>query len=253
LRLKVKTKMLLVILCFAGQGLYADNDEGFTEGLWRDLISPVTTPAYVPLAVGSTATLLLYSFKYEVGDPMQRSWSTNKPLGPSAKFGDVMGQWVPNLAYAAGMAIEGWGFSDKIAKQRTILMLKASIYSGVVDQALAHVFNEPRPNRSNDLSFPSGHSTEAFAFASVVGAEHEWYWGVGAYSLATFVALSRINDNMHRLHDVVGGATLGLSYGLALYYRAHGEEVASKKSSTVYQILPLDGLSGGILTATREF
>lgn len=61
-----------------------------------------------------------------------------------------------------------------------------------------------------------GHSTTAFAFASTVASLHSWYWGVGAYSLAAAVAFSRINDNRHYIHNVVAGATIGISYGLSI-------------------------------------
>ena len=197
--------------------------------------------------------MILYGLKSEVDDPLQKRWSVSKPLGSWSQYGNDLGQWVPNLAYAAAMAVNGWGFDNKKSKARTILMLKASIYSGAMALALKDVFREPRPNGSNDLaSFPSGHATEAFAFAAVVGAEHEWYWGALAYSMATFVGASRINDNMHWLHDVVGGATLGMSYGLGLYYRAHPDE-SGKPSTTVYQVLPTPGLDGAIVTALHEF
>lgn len=222
------------------------------EVIWRDFSSPVTTPA-ISLVAGSGATLLLYGFKYEIGDPLQDSWSTRKPLGSTSQFGDIMGQLVPNAIYTLGMAIDGWGYHNEKSKARSILMLKASAYSGVMSLGLKYVFREPRPNGSSDMaSFPSGHATSAFAFAAVVGAEHEWYWGVAAYSLATFVAASRINDNMHRLHDVVGGATIGLSYGLGLYYRAHPDE-KEKPSQTVFQILPTDDMNGALLTMFHQF
>lgn len=250
----MKTLAIVILVIATGSSAWGLQDESTGETVWRDFTSPVTTQAWVPLAAGSGATLLLYGFKYEVGDPLQDSWSTRKPLGSTSKYGDALGQWIPNLAYAAGMAIDGWGFDHKKSKGRTILMLKASVYSGVMSQALKYVFREPRPNGSSDMaSFPSGHATTAFAFASVVGAEHEWYWGALAYSMATFVAASRINDNMHRLHDVVGGATLGLSYGLGLYYRAHAGEAPEKPTTSAYMVLPTDRFDGALATYVLEY
>ena len=38
-------------------------------------------------------------------------------------------------------------------------------------------------------------------------------------ALAGTVALSRMNDNKHYLHDVVAGATIGTAYGLGIYFR----------------------------------
>src|SRR4051812_46456443 len=97
--------------------------ESLGEEIWRDLASPVTTPARTALIAGSTATLLAYGFKYEWGDPLQDDWSVRRPLGDSSKYGDALGQLVPNLAYSIGMAIDGWGFDHSVSKKRTVLML----------------------------------------------------------------------------------------------------------------------------------
>ena len=244
---KFRIAIILAYLCY-----WPAHSETLTQQVVGDLGAPFTD-AYSPLIMGSGATLYLYAFKYEIGDPLQRSWQERKPLGKFSKYGDAAGQWIPNILYAVGMGIHTWSTNDKKSRARAILMTKATVYSGVVSAGLKYVFREPRPNGSSDMaSFPSGHATTAFAFASVVGAEHEWYYGLAAYSLATFVAASRINDNQHRLHDVVGGATIGLSYGLGLYYRQLPED-AQDGPRTVYQVLPSDRLDGFILTALHEF
>ena len=95
-------------------------------------------------------------------------------------------------------------------------MAQATFYAGLTTMILKRTFNQRRPNSENKHSFPSGHTTTAFAFASVVAVEHEWYYGVGAYSLASIVALSRIHDNAHYIHDVVMGATIGSAFGIAM-------------------------------------
>jgi len=98
-------------------------------------------------------------------------------------------------------------------------MLKASLYSTSISTALKVTVREPRPNSSDRTSFPSGHSTAAFAFSSFVAAEHGfWPMGLAALGLSTLTGLSRINDNRHFLHDVIAGATIGTAYGLGISY-----------------------------------
>jgi membrane-associated phospholipid phosphatase len=93
-------------------------------------------------------------------------------------------------------------------------MFKATAYAASVTTILKYTIREPRPNdHSIRNSFPSGHSTTAFAFGGYVTAEHGWGWGSAAILLSTFTAYSRINDNAHRLHDVTAGATIGWVYG----------------------------------------
>jgi len=63
-------------------------------------------------------------------------------------------------------------------------------------------------------SFPSGHSIEAFAVATVIarryGKQHRWV-PYAAYGLASVVGFSRLTLNVHFLSDVVMGGALGYS------------------------------------------
>jgi membrane-associated phospholipid phosphatase len=247
--------ILCLSLLFSGLA-YAESpadNETFGQMMWRDFSSPVTTRAWIPLVAGSGLTGLAYATRGDIQEPLQRNWSVNKPLGDASKVGDIMGQVVPNAIYFLAMYGDYyWGTQNKKSRQRALLMFKATAYSGGWAIAIKSLYHEPRPNNSTSDSFPSGHATTAFAFAAVVGAEHKWYWGVPAYALATFVGASRINDNMHQLHDVIAGATIGMSYGLGLYYRLHAGE-DGRLPTSVYQVLPTDRMDGALLTYTREF
>ena len=70
-----------------------------------------------------------------------------------------------------------------------------------------------RPDSSNHISFPSGHTAQAFLAASIVHTEFrdksQWY-GVGAYALATSVAAFRMINNKHWESDVFAGAGVGI-------------------------------------------
>jgi len=69
------------------------------------------------------------------------------------------------------------------------------------------------PFRGNN-SFPSGHTTLAFAFASAIDAETDRRWVPWVvYPAATLTAWSRVQDGKHWMSDVVGGAALGLWAG----------------------------------------
>ncbi len=193
---------------------------GFWEDTWREIASPVTTPAKYYLLGGSALTgiLVIDSVEDSLGHDIQNETVEDKPLGSFSPVGDIGGQMVPNALYIGGMYAMYYFTDEEIYKSRTLHMFKSTLYSAVSATIIKAIAREPRPDTDNRDSFPSGHTTTAFAFAAVVGTEHEWYWGVPAYGLAGLVAWSRINDNKHRLHDVVGGAVLGLTYGLSLHY-----------------------------------
>ena len=80
-------------------------------------------------------------------------------------------------------------------------------------------------------SFPSGHSTAAFAAAAAVSAETSRWWpqatyfGIGPilYGGAAAVGLSRMYDNRHWASDVITGAMIGTFAGTKVvrYHRTH--------------------------------
>jgi membrane-associated phospholipid phosphatase len=68
---------------------------------------------------------------------------------------------------------------------------------------------------SGNTSFPSGHTTVAFAAAAALTRECHARWVKWvAYPAAALVAWSRLRDNRHWASDVVAGAALG--YGAAV-------------------------------------
>jgi membrane-associated phospholipid phosphatase len=92
-----------------------------------------------------------------------------------------------------------------IAKSEAIMLSSTFIV-----KALSH---EERPDGSDNLSFPSGHTAQAFLAASIVHTEFrdksQWY-GVGAYAIATSVAGLRMIVDKHWQSDVVAGAGFGI-------------------------------------------
>ena len=65
----------------------------------------------------------------------------------------------------------------------------------------------------NHLSFPSGHTSNSFLWATVVSRHYGWKAGIPAFAAASYVGASRIASRKHFLTDVVAGATLGYIVG----------------------------------------
>lgn len=185
------------------------------------------------LAGGTVLTLALLANKKGIIDPVQKAASEDKPLGPWANFGDTMGQSVPNALYAGGMYLHHSLTKSARSLERAYYMFDTTAYAGLTTVVLKRLIRQRRPNKGDRLSFPSGHTTTAFAFATTVAIEHEWYYGVGAMLIAGIVGYSRINDNAHYLHDVVFGATLATAYGVALK-KFHTQASTSLTLSPLY-------------------
>jgi membrane-associated phospholipid phosphatase len=77
-------------------------------------------------------------------------------------------------------------------------------------------------------SFPSGHTITAFAFASTLTRETQFWWPSGGFYVGTvfyggaaLVGLSRMYNNMHWASDVVAGAAIGTIVGLKVVKYTH--------------------------------
>ncbi|MBF0312367.1 MAG: phosphatase PAP2 family protein [Oligoflexia bacterium] len=199
--------LLLACICCVLVNAFAVIDE---------LISPVTTEARYPFWIGSALTTAIVAFDDQTKDPAQQETVEHKPLGKYSKYGDLMGQLIPNAAYLLWEGGRGLFTSDQNALTNASLMFSATAYSGMIANILKVTVRERRPSGDSRQSFPSGHTTVAFAFASVVGMRNSIFLAIPAYLIAAVVGYSRMNDNRHWLHDVVAGATLGLSYGVGI-------------------------------------
>jgi membrane-associated phospholipid phosphatase len=84
------------------------------------------------------------------------------------------------------------------------------------------------PFNSGRTSFPSGHTTAAFATAAVLDANLRskfGYWHTPVvYSVATAVGLSRVYDQKHHPSDVVMGAAVGSAIGYWVASRRRNKE-----------------------------
>lgn len=214
-----------------------------------NLASPFTTDAKYVLYTGTLATLTLLYFEDQVIDPTQAETTEDKPMGKYSRFFDYGGMGIPNALYFLGMGTAYLFSGNRYYGARSALMFRSTLYSGAVITVLKYTIREPRPNNPQEKnSFPSGHSGMAFAFASTIGMTHSWFSGLLAYTYAAGVAYSRINDNRHYLHDVVAGATIGMSYGIALAQK--GRRFAS---NSTFQLLPSDDLSGLKIAYLHQF
>lgn len=89
---------------------------------------------------------------------------------------------------------------------RRFHFLKIYIGSQIYSEALKNLINSERPDRSDTCSFPSGHALSGFSSAEY--SLHHLNNGKITreveilYTLATFLAYTRIHADRHRIRDV---------------------------------------------------
>jgi membrane-associated phospholipid phosphatase len=202
-----------------GIGFSPDPDTSlahFPSKILNDLPHLFIEENIAPFAVGSLATALDWSLldsQDSLASDLQR-WNTQ----PLFDFGNFYGEgWVEG-----GMGLGGWGLgaltNDLKLREFGRDATEALLESTVVVTGLKYAVGRERPDGSDNLSFPSGHSITAFCFAPVVARYWGWEAGVPAYLLATVTALARVEGYHHYLSDVLAGATLGIVIGNSVVY-----------------------------------
>ncbi len=124
-----------------------------------------------------------------------------------------------------GLLIAGQLFGQKplhTPKGQLIYALTSNIGAVGITSIIKELVNERRPNGGH-LSFPSGHTTHAFAAATVLYWEYResnpWI-AYSGYSFACATGLLRIVHNRHWINDVLAGAGIGILVPTLVYYYA---------------------------------
>lgn len=127
---------------------------------------------------------------------------------PASFLADDLLRFVPAIA---GLGLGEFGveaehpFVERLAVTATSgIAVIGSVY------ALKYLVHRERPYGQGMDSFPSGHTALAFWGAEIVREEYGWGWGIGAYTLATGVAILRVYHSQHWETDVLAGAAIGV-------------------------------------------
>lgn len=204
----------------------ADAPPSYPNLLLEDIQSVVTEPlrwqnqqwknfGWASLAVVGTAVVIDSPLR----DEMRRQPKDNNFMLNIERFG---------AEYSIGV-VGGFYLAGSLADNDTAIMvaqdgLTASIIaSGLITPALKIATGRSRPYENTgtsdfqslgtskrNSSFPSGHTTEAFALASVISAHYEETWiKSSAYTVAALVGIARTYHDAHFASDVLAGAFIG--------------------------------------------
>lgn len=127
---------------------------------------------------------------------------------------------ITGIGIPVGMATAGLIKKDKELFRNACVTLAAEAITSGISTALKYSVNRERPfitytdiNQKisvNDPSFPSGHTSNAFATATSVSLEYpEWYVIAPSFAWAGTVAWSRMELGVHYPSDVLAGALIG--------------------------------------------
>ncbi len=172
-------------------------------------------PFIAPTLLIATGTAL--HFSTDAKENFQDWVQTN--FGYSGSIDDYI-QYAPGVAV---YALNAFGVKGKNNfGNRTAIVVKSLLLNDLMVSSLKKWVDSDRPN-GEPHSFPSGHTSTAFALAHFMHKEYGdrsiWY-SIGAYSCATTVGIMRVAKNAHWISDVVAGAGFGM-LSTELVYLTH--------------------------------
>lgn len=189
-----------------------------------------TKKLWVPFSLLATGTAVLATEKREF------SVTENKNFLALGGYFEDYAQFAP---HAAAYAFEWAGMKPRTDFwNRSAILAKAQIFALGSTLILKKIAKQPRPDSSNEYGFPSGHSANAFAGATLLSMEYgERYPWVpyAAYTAAGGVSVLRVAHQKHYWSDIIVGAGLGiLSTKIAYWTHQYQWKKKSEKDPLVF-------------------
>ena len=166
----------------------------------------------------------------------------NKSLDPTFKF---ITNSVSPISLGAPIAVLGLGMiqKDSSLKSKGIFMVEALCVNALTTTALKLAFKRDRPfvtysfldkqADAGSYSFPSGHTSSAFAFATSLSlAFPKWYVIAPSYVYACAAGYSRMHLGVHYPSDILAGAIVGAGSAFLSNYLQQKFVNSRKKKAT---------------------
>lgn len=208
-------------------------EKDFFKHILQDQKAIWTAPLHIQRAdskwvvPGSIGLMALFTTDRITGDEMAES---DRQVGVSRAISRAGATYTLG-AVAGTFYFLGRKKNNARARETGLLSAEALIDSLIVGSALKGISQRARPmagvERSEFFdggnSFPSGHSTQAWAVATIIASEYKDHRSVqiAAFATAAAVSVARFAEHKHYLSDVLAGSALGYGIGKYVYHKRH--------------------------------
>jgi hypothetical protein len=173
----------------------------------RSLAGFVSHESVAPILITAGATGLGAIFD----DDLKQYFSDERRAKWLGNSGDQLGK--PYVILPLAATLYGLGRLDhhhQRWRDATYDVAEVTLVAAVPSFILKYTVQRRRPDGSNKQSFPSGHTSNAFAWATIGAHYYGWKLAVPAYAVAGLIGVSRMDKNVHHLSDVIAGAGIGI-------------------------------------------
>jgi len=177
------------------------------------------------LAGGGALALAVHPIDHSLNAHLEGSGSVGTFFAP----GQYVGATYVQLSVAFVTYLVGRMHNQPRAEHIGLDMLEAQILAEGIVEVTKEIVRRPRPTNpdgtptTSGYSFPSGHAAATFATATVFQQHFGWKWAVPTYTIATWVAASRLHENVHFASDVVMGAATGIIIGRSVTWHGRND------------------------------
>ena len=133
------------------------------------------------------------------------------------RIGDVLAVAIPLTALGTTLYK-----NDQAGQYQLLQSYSAAMASTML---LKYTVREKRPDTTEHDSFPSGHTSSAFAGASFIHRRYGLQYALLPYLGALFTGYSRIHAHRHYTRDVIAGAAIGIAAGYWLVRPYHNVNI----------------------------
>jgi PAP2 superfamily len=190
------------------------------NGLWLDIKNLPSPPNAYIAAVGGGAAAAVHPWDQTFNVRLRSHYDVVDDVFAPAKY---YGNTPEQLALSIGTYAYGRIFDKPKVSHLGMDLLRAQIIAELIVQPLKFATHRERPDGSNFQSFPSGHAAATFAAATVIERHLGWKGAAIGYGIASYVAASRLHDNVHNVSDVVFGSAVGVIAGRTV--TVHGRKM----------------------------
>lgn len=217
---------MVALICASVSSAYADFAQRPIENLTFKKLPKnfaITTTHLIsknnilPFLIGTGAIAVSTQWDTNVKDYFSKEFR----FSTAANIASDAGNGYAMVPVTLGLFIIGLHSHNEKFHRMSYALTEGMLLNTIITETVKVTSERERPNGSNDLSFPSGHSSSAFMFATVLQRYYGWKVGVPAYLGASFIGVSRLEKNVHFLSDVVAGAAFGYLVGRTVSRDAH--------------------------------